>query len=511
MSFWLLRAPASHIGMRTRLNPAMRMFGSSLSRCSDGVHPASAYPPPRPAETGTKETQTGSGKIEYPGGPQVDEKSGFAATPDYDDAKLREIIETSNMSAARQTERQLREQQNLREQQKKFQKQQEEAQEQSHTSIDPVTTKTPAVDAVQKETVSKNAPKDTPGVIETPVKTKLESGAFDAEKAPEKGPSPAAVSEKSKSLDLKHVQENISHKLHQQQARFGEWASNKWADLHFSLKTLAQTLNEVTGYAGIEKHKVMVENVEHEIEQAREAVKTAKSDYERAIQNRSDSQKEINELLTRKHTWTPVDVERFTQLYKNDHRNQQDETTSKQALDEAEQNVEAVQIKLTASILTRYHEEQLWSDKIRQASTWGTWMLMGVNIMLFATATFFVEPWKRRKLVNAFQEEVQQKLEEYSTELKSLSRRISPELAIETAPVSANMSDSESLNHRISFFGINSWTTLRSWATRFIAAVQAPGNISFSMEKPDFAVFSGILVAFGWLFGSLVNFVISSR
>ncbi|OBA22128.1 hypothetical protein METBIDRAFT_18948, partial [Metschnikowia bicuspidata var. bicuspidata NRRL YB-4993] len=277
-----------------------------------------------------------------------------------------------------------------------------------------------------------------------------------------------------------------------------------------SLRLAARSLNDATGYSGIEKHKLLVEQVERDIKQAREAVKIAKASYERAIQNRSDLQKEINELLTRKHTWSPIDVERFTELYKNDHRNQHDEVSSKLALDEAEQNVEAVQIKLTALILTRYHEEQLWSDKIRQALTWGTWMLMGVNIMLFATATFFVEPWKRRKLVNAFQAEVQLKMEEYSAELKSLSQQLSPETADargteESVPPETLVLDIETGTHRISFSEITSWKTLQNWVSAFVAAFKVPENTNFSMERPDFAIFSGILVAFGWLFGSLLN------
>ncbi|KAM9915974.1 hypothetical protein OXX80_013764 [Metschnikowia pulcherrima] len=90
-------------------------------------------------------------------------------------------------------------------------------------------------------------------------------------------------------------------------------------------------LNEATGYSHIEKQKLLVEKAESEIEQAREAVRAAKAKYEKAIQNRSDSQKEINELLTRKHTWSPADVERFTELYKNDHRNQNEEVMCKKS------------------------------------------------------------------------------------------------------------------------------------------------------------------------------------
>jgi len=54
----------------------------------------------------------------------------------------------------------------------------------------------------------------------------------------------------------------------------------------------------------------------------------------------------------------------------------------------------------------RYHEEQIWSDKIRRASTWGTFALMGVNVLLFVVVQVGLEPWRRGRLVRGFEEKV---------------------------------------------------------------------------------------------------------
>lgn len=124
-------------------------------------------------------------------------------------------------------------------------------------------------------------------------------------------------------------------------------------------------------------------------------MKKCKQEYGEAIQRRSHSQREVNELLTRKHNWSPHDLERFTELYRNDHQNENYEQSCEKKLEEAELKVDGIQLKLTQLILTRYHEEQIWSDKIRRSSTWGTWVLMGLNVLLFVIATFFVEPWNR--------------------------------------------------------------------------------------------------------------------
>lgn len=119
----------------------------------------------------------------------------------------------------------------------------------------------------------------------------------------------------------------------------------------------------------------------------------------------------MNELLQRKHAWSAADLERFTSLYRSDHANEQAETAAQEALTGAERRAEEEAAKLSKSILARYHEEQIWSDKIRRMSTWGTWGLMGVNVLLFLVFQIGVEPWRRRRLVKGFEEKVMEALE----------------------------------------------------------------------------------------------------
>ncbi|KAK4693723.1 hypothetical protein P7C71_g3727, partial [Lecanoromycetidae sp. Uapishka_2] len=146
-----------------------------------------------------------------------------------------------------------------------------------------------------------------------------------------------------------------------------------------------QRLNDLTGYSGIEALKKDIEE--------------------------QGSQREVNELLQRKHAWTPNDLERFTELYRSDHANEQAETAAQENLMAIERRAEEAGARLSACILARYHEEQIWSDKIRRMSTWGTWGLMGINILLFVVFQIGVEPWRRRRLVKGFEEKVMEALE----------------------------------------------------------------------------------------------------
>lgn len=188
--------------------------------------------------------------------------------------------------------------------------------------------------------------------------------------------------------------------------------SSRMDQLQTSILFAGKRLNDLTGYSGIEKLKNQIEDKESDVATCLKKVKQAKKAYEEAIRARSESQREVNELLQRKHTWTPGDLERFTTLFRNDHSAAQEETITQQALTDAEVRAESAREALTSMILARYHEEQIWSDKIRRASTWGTWGLMGFNVLLFVLVQLGLEPWKRKRLVGSFEEKVRQVVQE---------------------------------------------------------------------------------------------------
>lgn len=180
--------------------------------------------------------------------------------------------------------------------------------------------------------------------------------------------------------------------------------------------TASKRLNDLTGYSSIEQLKRDIEAQEQAVRQARQDVHDSRASYQAAVTTRSDTQREVNDLLHRKHAWSPADLERFTNLYRSDHANEHSEQKAHEQLSQAEQRYEEASTKLSKSILARYHEEQVWSDKIRQMSTWGTWGLMGLNVLLFVLFQIAVEPWRRRRLVRGFEEKVQEAIREQSAE-----------------------------------------------------------------------------------------------
>ncbi|KAI1142181.1 Mdm33 family-domain-containing protein [Hypoxylon sp. FL0543] len=208
-----------------------------------------------------------------------------------------------------------------------------------------------------------------------------------------------------------------------------------------TLFAASQRINEVTGYSGIETLKSQISALESALADAQAALHAARSAYKTAVSSRAATQREVTTLLARQKTWTPADFERFTALYRQDYELEASVAARAAELEQRERDAERLGRELNAAILSRYHEEQIWSDKIRRMSTWGTWGLMGVNVLLFLVFQFGAEPWRRKRLVKGFEEKVREALEEERRLEQALreregelERRRAAELAAASAP-----------------------------------------------------------------------------
>ncbi|KAK7906022.1 sensitivity to high expression protein she9 [Exophiala xenobiotica] len=217
---------------------------------------------------------------------------------------------------------------------------------------------------------------------------------------------------------------DFSDRYSQMRKRFSDFMDNFQTHVFVA----SRRLNDLTGYSGIEELKNEIEHQESVVQESRRAVKEARSKYSDAIATRSQTQREVNDLLHRKHTWSATDLERFTSLYRSDHANEQGEAAAQKDVQDAETRYEEASTKLAKAILARYHEEQIWSDKIRQMSTWGTWGLMGLNVLLFVVFQIAIEPWRRRRLVKGFEEKVELALKETREENSKQVAAMAPAL-----------------------------------------------------------------------------------
>ncbi|KAK3324539.1 Mdm33 family-domain-containing protein [Cercophora scortea] len=229
----------------------------------------------------------------------------------------------------------------------------------------------------ESDTASTDPPSDS--LSEPPSTSTSTSTASD----PDPGPGPELPS-------------TSEHKRHPLYARFSTFMDN----LQTRVLEASQTINDLTGYSAIEAIKLQNSQLEAGVAAAQARLRAARHNYKALTSHRAATQREVTTLLARKDTWNPTDLERFTTLYRLDHELEAQVTAASAELTEAETEDSKLSADLNAGILKRYHEEQIWSDRIRRQSTWGTWGLMGINILLFFVLQFVAEPWRRKRLMN---------------------------------------------------------------------------------------------------------------
>ncbi|TIB82150.1 EXS-domain-containing protein [Wallemia mellicola] len=170
-------------------------------------------------------------------------------------------------------------------------------------------------------------------------------------------------------------------------------------NLDARIQLLSGQLNRLTGYERIENLKAVVIKAEQSIKQSRTMLIDSKREYTKYTELRRQSQKQVNDLLSNKSSWGDTELNKFTQLVKSDHSIEKLEKEFMQKVEEYEKLVDRGFEKLLKSILERYHEEQIWSDKIRSMSSNYTLIALSVNVLVFLMAIVFIEPYKRNRML----------------------------------------------------------------------------------------------------------------
>ena len=173
-----------------------------------------------------------------------------------------------------------------------------------------------------------------------------------------------------------------------------------------SFEKVNTIINQVTGYAECEQLRSAVKDADRRFQGLKETLRHSRAAFDHAIQHRSQCQKELNALLQRKQSWLDEDLLRFTELYRKEMRLEQVEIEAKMTNEKLENDVDTAHQALMDALRERYQEEQLWSDKIRRLSTYGTFSLMSLNVILFLIIQIIIEPSKREKFTLKFEQAI---------------------------------------------------------------------------------------------------------
>jgi sensitive to high expression protein 9, mitochondrial len=208
-----------------------------------------------------------------------------------------------------------------------------------------------------------------------------------------------------------------------------------------------QHINVYTGtdYSGIEALRTQIIDQEQKVKNLHTVVDERKSAHHEAFGQQASAQKEIVSLLERKSSWSPTDLERYMSLVRSEHVNDQAVQAAKDSLAVAERELEDARSLLERLERKQYHEEQIWSDTIRRNSTWVTFGLMGVNIILLLAQIMIFEPYRRRKIVRDVKSALDEKT--VHTSPPSVNQRVveiderTEEAAASSPPVQQSLDD----------------------------------------------------------------------
>ena len=132
-------------------------------------------------------------------------------------------------------------------------------------------------------------------------------------------------------------------------------------------------------------------------------------------------------------------------LVRSEHNHDQAVQAANEGLAAAERDLESSRSLLERLERKQYHEEQIWSDTIRRNSTWVTFGLMGVNIVLLLAQIAIFEPYRRRKIVKEVQRALDEKAVVPTADVeKEIDEVVQPagvavEALEEPAPVAKNL------------------------------------------------------------------------
>jgi len=161
--------------------------------------------------------------------------------------------------------------------------------------------------------------------------------------------------------------------------------------------------NDYSGYAEINALKEQVQRQSDRLSELQHNKNVAKMVYLQAVSDRSASQRRINDLLSRKSSWKDDDLTEYTTLLHSEHNHVRAEKRSQHEYERTESEMQRGFDDLMRSVMRRYHEEHLWSDRVRSISTYVSVGLGILNVMVFILALFFVEPFKRRRLAQTLE------------------------------------------------------------------------------------------------------------
>lgn len=159
-------------------------------------------------------------------------------------------------------------------------------------------------------------------------------------------------------------------------------APPKWLNRWF------QVWLDESGTREILELKEQVSQSSQKFDEKQRQVVEARNGLENALKAWEDSQSQHTRLLQVRDKWSPTQAQDFATLVQTEVRIRNDLEQAKQNLSEQESQQASAQMEYMNDLRRRYHEEQIWQDKWRVMSTFGTWGLIILNSFVFLISQY---------------------------------------------------------------------------------------------------------------------------
>jgi hypothetical protein len=134
------------------------------------------------------------------------------------------------------------------------------------------------------------------------------------------------------------------------------------------------------------KHNVNQSSAEFDAKQ--HAVSKARTSVDLALRAFEQSQLQHMRLLQSRDKWTSIEALEFARVLEDEVRVRSELEIAKKDLSKLENEQLEVMHRYMSDLRRRYHEEQLWQDKWRVYSTFGTWGLIVLNTAVFMISQY---------------------------------------------------------------------------------------------------------------------------
>ena len=196
-----------------------------------------------------------------------------------------------------------------------------------------------------------------------------------------------------------------------------------------SLQDMRRMLEEATGVEEIAALKEAVVKASNRLDTATLRVQEMRQQLDENALKAQEISTQHAAMMQNRSSWNEQDVQAFAQLTAAEGKARQLASTSRQAVRQAEDEMQKSLRDYMDALRRRYHEEQVWQDRWRVLGTYWTWSLIALNSVVFVVGQALHYRREERRLLS-----LQEMFREYATRAEtSAAAAMSQKTTIETA------------------------------------------------------------------------------